>query len=644
MAVDAADAPLSSDSEGGERDSALPDSPACPASCDDQNSCTDDSCDTATGQCTHVNLADNTPCQGRPCTTNSICQGGLCLDGPYKVCRNPPDACHVVGVCSPATGDCAYPNAPEGTPCDDGKNYTYGDQCRVGLCVGTPSQCFGDGSVWDPDAGRCTIGFPNVTTAWSLTGAYWPTSGGALARAPDGQLFLAGSYAKQIDLGSGAIIQADQAFQRDLFLAKLDPSTLKATWAVTFPGPGVQDVTSFAVDGSGHIGIIGNLVGGIMVGGEELDAVYTGDQYIISANAADGSARWAKRLILRNPRTNSASASVANLRTIAGDPRGSSFLVCGTALCSTFAQGDAGIDPNPAKDLGASLSCAGGTDLVVARFGNAESADGGVADGAALWADEIGGVNDENCTALAMDGDSNSYIAGTYRFGSEVTFANSGAKVTTLPIMDQANNVAWTFLAKLGPDNLWKWARSIGAGAQSVTTNLLAAVDQDLVVVGTATGQQPVLGMATNSPSFIARFSGANGDLLWVAGLGTPGMTIVSLSDGGNGRILVAGNYGPGCGASCKLGGIPLPQASSTSAFVAQIDSSNGAVASAKGFAMPQNTNSASGAIGLRESAGSVGGVVLLANTTGVDFGPPVGVLQSPNIEETISCLARMEP
>lgn len=130
---------------------------ACPATCDDNNPCTDDSCDVTTFQCVHAPKVDNTPCQGKLCATGSVCVSGLCLDGPRKTCPKPSDPCLVAGPCIDATGECSTNPAPNGNPCDDGLKCTYGKQCLGGKCTGTPILCT-RGNSCDPATGFCPGG------------------------------------------------------------------------------------------------------------------------------------------------------------------------------------------------------------------------------------------------------------------------------------------------------------------------------------------------------------------------------------------------------------------------------------------------------------------------------------------------------
>jgi hypothetical protein len=71
--------------------------------CDDNNPCTDDSCNPASG-CVHDNNA--APCDdGNACTSNDTCGGGMCHSGGPTNCDDA-DCC-TIDACDPATG-CAH--------------------------------------------------------------------------------------------------------------------------------------------------------------------------------------------------------------------------------------------------------------------------------------------------------------------------------------------------------------------------------------------------------------------------------------------------------------------------------------------------------------------------------------------------------
>jgi hypothetical protein len=99
--------------------------------CDDENICTDDSCNPLAG-CQYVN--NNSPCNDEDaCTTGDICSNGICVSGSPMDC-NDNNICTDDG-CNPETG-CIRTN--NNLPCDDGNPNTENDVCVNGTCIGTP--------------------------------------------------------------------------------------------------------------------------------------------------------------------------------------------------------------------------------------------------------------------------------------------------------------------------------------------------------------------------------------------------------------------------------------------------------------------------------------------------------------------------
>ncbi|MBI3834345.1 MAG: hypothetical protein HY287_08460 [Planctomycetes bacterium] len=116
-----------------------------PPNCDDSNICTDDACDTATG-CYHTNNTNS--CDDfNACTTNDTCSGGSCVGGPPLVC-NDNNGC-TDDTCNPATG-CVYTD--NSASCDDGNACTTNDTCAFGSCVGGPPLDCNDGNICTDDS------------------------------------------------------------------------------------------------------------------------------------------------------------------------------------------------------------------------------------------------------------------------------------------------------------------------------------------------------------------------------------------------------------------------------------------------------------------------------------------------------------
>ncbi len=104
--------------------------------CNDNNLCTDDTCDPATGNCIHT--ANTAPCSdGNACTLNDTCSGAVCVPGTAKVC-NDNNVC-TNDSCDPATGACVFTNNT--SSCNDGNACTVSDICSGGVCAGTPMNC-----------------------------------------------------------------------------------------------------------------------------------------------------------------------------------------------------------------------------------------------------------------------------------------------------------------------------------------------------------------------------------------------------------------------------------------------------------------------------------------------------------------------
>jgi len=101
--------------------------------CDDDNQCTQDSCDAAAG-CQHAEIAGGCDDQD-VCSLADHCEDGDCIGDPI-VCddQNPCtfDNCDAVG-------GCVY--SFNAQPCDDDDPCTLADKCEKGTCKGVPVDC-----------------------------------------------------------------------------------------------------------------------------------------------------------------------------------------------------------------------------------------------------------------------------------------------------------------------------------------------------------------------------------------------------------------------------------------------------------------------------------------------------------------------
>ena len=120
-----------------------------PITCNDNQVCTTDTCNPASG-CVFTNLTAGTPCPDGNLCDGATCSGSTCQDGPDVVC-NDSQVC-TTDSCTPATGACAFTNITAGTPCPDG-DLCDGATCSGGACnAGTAVVCSDDGQACTSEA------------------------------------------------------------------------------------------------------------------------------------------------------------------------------------------------------------------------------------------------------------------------------------------------------------------------------------------------------------------------------------------------------------------------------------------------------------------------------------------------------------
>ena len=133
-----------------------------PLDCDDSNACTNDSCDLGSG-CFRVNVLGACD-DGNACTTGDSCSDGACVGGLPPVCFD--DNLCTDDSCEPASG-CSFSN--NGVACDDGDACTAGDTCSGGECVGGAPRVCDDGDVCTDDSCDSTNGCGTSTNTASCS-------------------------------------------------------------------------------------------------------------------------------------------------------------------------------------------------------------------------------------------------------------------------------------------------------------------------------------------------------------------------------------------------------------------------------------------------------------------------------------------
>lgn len=124
--------------------------------CNDGNSCTSDSCNQKTG-CVFVPTA-NAPCDdGDACSVDDICQLTVCKAKPV-VCND--DNTCTKDSCNKTSGKCVFLTLNDSYQCDDSDLCTTADACLGGQCKGFVNACDdSDSCTFDacnPKDGKCT--------------------------------------------------------------------------------------------------------------------------------------------------------------------------------------------------------------------------------------------------------------------------------------------------------------------------------------------------------------------------------------------------------------------------------------------------------------------------------------------------------
>ena len=140
---------------------------------DDGNPCTIDTCDFSTGNVRHDPAPNGTDCaDADQCNGAETCQAGVCSPGAPPDC-NDNNSC-TADSCDSAVG-CVNAPTGDGSGCDDEVSCTENDVCGGGVCAGTPNNglcdngLFCDGAETCDPLNDCQAGVPPfLMTGWAV--------------------------------------------------------------------------------------------------------------------------------------------------------------------------------------------------------------------------------------------------------------------------------------------------------------------------------------------------------------------------------------------------------------------------------------------------------------------------------------------
>lgn len=102
---------------------------------------------------------DGVPCDDNDlCTQGDLCQAGACVGGAPIICPLV-EVCRV-GVCEPSTGACVPMDVLDGQKCQTNNACVTDQECKAGVCVGEPVECYAfdichNPGTCNPMSGKC---------------------------------------------------------------------------------------------------------------------------------------------------------------------------------------------------------------------------------------------------------------------------------------------------------------------------------------------------------------------------------------------------------------------------------------------------------------------------------------------------------
>jgi len=281
----------------------------------------------------------------------------------------------------------------------------------------------------------------------------WSQGGGGIGRDEGRGIAVDGSGNAAVTglfSGSGSfggVTLASQG-QTDMFVVKYGGDG-NVQWGERGGGNDVDEGNGVAIDGSGNVVVVGRYRGSGGFGGDMLKSAGGDDGFVAKYNSS-GAAQWGATLG-GSSNDDARAVRVDGNRNVVVTGTVSGLVNFGTIFASS----------------------AGGRDVYVAKYN---------AIGTVQWVRTGGGSGDDYATAMAMDGDGNSYIAGHF----EGTFSIADETVVSSGESD-------VMVVKLSTDGLLNWARrGGGARGEEVYDISVGARGENATVAGLFTYNPPL--------------------------------------------------------------------------------------------------------------------------------------------------------
>lgn len=440
-----------------------------------------------------------------------------------------------------------------------------------------------------------------------------------------GNLIITGAFYGVVDFDPGpANVTVSPNGLSDVFISKFD-SNGNFVWVKTMGGSGNshEKIQSLFLDANNNI-----YIGGVFdtqadfnpgPGVNVLNAVEGLDGFFARYDS-NGNYVWAKSI--------SGTGGNEFINSIAVDS-GGNVLIAGNF------EGSCDFNPGAATNV---LNSLGSRDAFVAKYNSS---------GSYLWANQIGGIDDQNINVLKLDLSGNFYVSGM--FVDTVDF-DPGPGVHTQTPAGSGD----VFIAKYTSSGSYLWSKSIGGTGYEEAFSLLLDNNNAIYITGWFFGTSDFdPGAGTSSVTstgfndvFYAKYDVA-GNYIWSKSLGgqnpapdthTQGAFEkgFSLASGTSGQVFLTGvfygtaDFDPGPGTA----NITSP-ASYSNAFWMRFDTLGNYL---NAVAIGRYSETDSSQVGVCVEQGSNGDVYAAGyyrGTADFDFGPNQSNLNAPNSENT---------
>ncbi len=359
----------------------------------------------------------------------------------------------------------------------------------------------------------------NGQSIWSKRlGGTLDDRGTGIAADPNGDVLVTGFIAGTVDFGMGPTTGGGG---RDVFLAKYSGANGALVWVKRLGNTADDYGNGVAVDEAGNVIVVGQFASTVDFGGGALTSSYGSADIFIAKYSPNGDHLWSKRF---------GTSGIDIGQAVAVGPNGT------IAMTGSF---QAGVD----FGTGVLRSTDASDDVFVAVY---------TADGQPLWAKRFGADFGDSGWGIAMDGDGNVVVAGTFR----LTIDFGGG-----PMMSNGNTPGDAFLAKFGPTGAHLWSKHFGGISFDVARAVAVDGDGNVAVTGYYQGTADFGAGAVTSAgvadAFVAKFSSA-GAPLWSHVYGSDSTDYgLSMAFDPTGNLVVAGAFS----GSIDFGGGPLTSA-----------------------------------------------------------------------------------